>query len=195
MKAAAACFDLLKLVDAANATYPRVSAEARKLLLLIDDAHLLGSALDQLLGVMFGKGGLRLGVGRIAVAFSYSRSKRYEPVVAPITSWLKEPSAHVLDLERFEAGEDLVAYQSYLLGRREHGAPGGAPQPLVVSDAEHREAFLRKVMPQYAYGVPSWLPRVDKVIGTLLDFPPGKPMLRVAKDEEILRQIKKERAS
>lgn len=186
MLAAAVRCDLLSYLQEIRAVRERPGA---KLLLLIDDVHLMGDAVMFLFNHLLSTEGLRAYAARpsVRVLFTYSRSSKpndQSAAITTITDFLSQRTyATDLSLSCFrDPTESQLAYQNFLF----HWHEGNNAKPLVPvrtdpTEVERMFASLRK----YIRGVPSLL--ADGQMSFMVDFFLDRAVLRVATDEDALR--------
>lgn len=191
MLAAATRLDMIAYLEEIRAVCGRPRA---KLLLLIDDVHEMGDAVAFLLGRLLNTGGLRAPSARagIRVLFTYSRcmsQNEQTAAINAITDFLSARSFaadHAL-AEFRDPTESRLAYENYLFNWRKDDTliplvPVRANVPGVKYVFERLSLKVR--------GIPSQLAVADttELVDVLFQLPPPLTALRIATDEDALRE-------
>lgn len=168
-RAAALRVDLLAVLDAIDAKFTSKIAGSRRLVLLFDDLHGMGSdACRQLLTTYLGPDGVRKARDRIRVVVAFDELTRPEQrdLQQPIKDFQSVKGVRSADLSRFDDRFEVrLAYQQYLLHwRPDNDFSKPDPSPLAFH-GRLTEKLLREFF-EDAYGqfrhAPSQFERQDE---------------------------------
>lgn len=206
--AAALREDLMNLLQVARQTWPVNDGETRRLVLLIDDVHLMSDAAKTLLyhvigsnSNMTGRMGLRGAFDDIRVVLAYdltTDTNHSDAIHVHIQPWIQSVTwRRLADLSPFAEGEDRMAYEYFLLHLKMADA-NNTPMPLSISTGADPKLVenIISMFRKNVWGIPSRLSREGRgVVKSVLDLFEGMPMpiLISANDEDALKLEREQR--
>jgi hypothetical protein len=193
MLAAAMTVDLLACLDVVRAGFGRPEA---KLVLLIDDVHLMADAGRFIVKYLLAEAGLRSKNSRrddLRAIFSYSKGVP-APELAEATGFIEAflPRKYVAKtkLEPFrKPTESQLALENYLLKWRTGSTVNGDVSPLVFLKEHEFGGYAVKQFEKRTLHIPSRLGSIDmtEYMEAMLELPEHSRPFRKAKDEDIYK--------
>ncbi|MBV9958802.1 MAG: CHAT domain-containing protein [Acidobacteria bacterium] len=196
--AQALCLDLQRLLEKLRALRPEKERDRTKLLLLIDDVHMMDEGAKILLNDFFGNFGLRAFRQEMRAVFTYTLDKSQQTTVDVIKEWLERTAwSQAVPLKKFEPPrEDRLAYAYYLLNwRHEGGEQEGKRYPLTLVEGltKEWEDYVFGSFNDEVKGVPSKMNIEARAVVRAIRRVPSPKLLREANDEDFIAWMKQER--